>query len=137
LIKALYEQSPHAALYAPFCKVRAKLEACEHLVSTDGRRLSAVLSFADDSIEFTWSLAGRALSLRNLIAQAQRRMGTLTFVPVLETGRKSWSEMLGLPVRADTSAPTWRSRKRRPAAFPRATPSATSIRTAISRPPAV
>ncbi len=98
MIKALYEQGPHAALYAPLCKVRAKLEACQHLVSTDGQRLSAVLSFANDSIEFTWSLAGRALSLRNLIAQAQHRMGRLTFVPVLETGRKSWSEMLGLPV---------------------------------------
>jgi GNAT superfamily N-acetyltransferase len=85
-------------LYAPLCKLRPQLEACQHLVSTDGQRLSAVLSFAGDSIEFTWSLAGRALSLRNLIAQAQRRMGRLAFVPVMETGRKSWSEMLGLPV---------------------------------------
>lgn len=98
LIKGLYEQGPHAALYAPLCKVRPKLESCQHLVSTDGQRLSAVLSFAGDSIEFTWSLAGRALSLRNLIAQAQHRMGRLAFVPVMETGRKSWSALLGLPV---------------------------------------
>ncbi len=94
MIKALYEQGPHAALYAPLCKVRSKLEVCQHLVSTDGRRLSAVLSFADGSIEFTWSLAGRALSLHNLIAQAQRRMGQLTFVPVLETGLASKDPIL-------------------------------------------
>ncbi len=98
LIKALYEQAPHATLYTPLCKIRERIEGCEYLVSTDGQRLSAVLAFAQDSIEFTWSLAGRALSLRNLIAQAQRRIGDLHFVPVIETGSKSWSEMLSLPV---------------------------------------
>jgi ribosomal protein S18 acetylase RimI-like enzyme len=78
--------------------VRGRLEACQHLVSTDGQRISAVLAYAGDSIEFTWSLAGRALSLHNLITQAQRRTGGIRFLPVLETGRKSWSEMLGLSV---------------------------------------
>lgn len=98
LIKTLYVQAPHAALYTPLCKVQPVLLGCSYLVSTDGQRLSAVVAYSTNSIEFTWSLAGRAGSLRNLIAQIQHRFGVPQFLPVMETGRRSWSEMLGLPV---------------------------------------
>jgi len=98
LVRALYDQRPHATLYAPLCKLEEVLGGCEYLVSTDGQRLSAMVAFTNQTVEFTWSLAGRAETLRNLIAQAQHRTGGLFFAPALETGRKSWSQMLGLPV---------------------------------------
>lgn len=94
----LYTQGPHAALYTPLCKVMDVLEECQYLVSTDGQRLSALVAYSDDSIEYTWSLAGRAETLRNLIVQVQHRLGALPFLPVMETGRRSWSQLLGLPL---------------------------------------
>ncbi|MFC1573088.1 GNAT family N-acetyltransferase [Candidatus Eisenbacteria bacterium] len=98
LIKTLYAQAPHAILHAPYCTLEHVLEGCQYLASTDGERLSAAVAYTSDSIEFTWSLAGRAETLRNLIAQVQHRLKSVSFVPVMETGRKSWSEMLGVPV---------------------------------------
>ncbi len=96
LIKTLYTQAPHATLYTPLCKAAPVLQQCHYLVSTDGERLSAILAYTSDSIEFAWSLPGRAETLRNLIVQVKRRLKVLSFVPVMETGRRSWSEMLGL-----------------------------------------
>jgi GNAT superfamily N-acetyltransferase len=98
LIKTLYAQAPHATLHAPYCTLQKLLSGCQYLVSTDGQRLSAAVAYTDISIEFTWSLAGRAETLRNLIAQVQNRLASLAFAPVMETGRRSWGEMLGLPV---------------------------------------
>ncbi|MFH1143237.1 MAG: GNAT family N-acetyltransferase [Candidatus Eisenbacteria bacterium] len=85
-------------LYTPLCKVRPVLRGCSFLVSTDGRRLSAIVAYGEDSIELTWGLPGRAETLRNLIVQVRNRVRSLTFLPVLETGRRSWSEMLALQV---------------------------------------
>jgi len=98
MIEALYSKAPHSALYTPLCKVRHVLRDCSYLVSTDGKRLSAVVAYSDDAIELTWALPGRAETLRNLIVQVRHRLKSLTFVPVLETGRRSWSEMLSLQV---------------------------------------
>jgi GNAT superfamily N-acetyltransferase len=74
------------------------LEGCQYLASTDGQRLSAAVAYSEDAIEFAWSLAGRAETLRNLIAQVRHRLKLLSFVPVMETGRRSWGQMLGIPV---------------------------------------
>ncbi len=98
LIKTLYAQAPHATLHAPYCKTKHLLKDCQFLVSTDGQRLSAAVAYSEDSIEFTWSLAGRSETLRNLIAQVRRRLERVTFLPVMETGSRSWGQMLGLPV---------------------------------------
>ncbi|MCK4304817.1 MAG: hypothetical protein KAY24_11320 [Candidatus Eisenbacteria sp.] len=98
LIRTLYAQAPHATLHAPFCTVKPMLEGCQYLVSTDGQRLSAAVAYSEDAIEFAWSLAGRAETLRNLIAQVRHRLKVLSFVPVMETGRRSWGHMLGIPV---------------------------------------
>jgi len=98
LIEGLYRRAPHATLYTPLCKIRDVLRGCHYLVSTDGERLSAVVAYTDDAIEATWALPGRAEILRNLIAQVQRRLEALSFLPVMETGRRSWSQMLGLQV---------------------------------------
>ena len=98
LIKALYREQPHAALYAPLCKVRDVLVQCRYLASTDGQRLSAAVAYTDDSIEFAWALPGRAETLRNLIVQARHRLRQVTFVAVMETGSRSWSQVLGLPI---------------------------------------
>ncbi len=87
LTKTLYAQAPHATLHAPYCKVKHLLAGCQFLVSTDGKRLSAVVAYTNDSVEFTWSLAGRSETLRNLIAQVRRRLARVTFLPVMETGR--------------------------------------------------
>ncbi len=118
LVKKLYAQGPHAALYTPFCKVKHVLAGCQYLVSTDGQHLSAVVAHSREAIEFTWSLTGRAETLRNLIAQVQHRLGDLTFVPVLETGRRSWSQMLGLPVCGRYFRVTLRNPKPQPVNIP-------------------
>jgi GNAT superfamily N-acetyltransferase len=98
LIKALYRERPHAALYTPFCKIRDVLAECSYLVSTDGQRLSAAVAYTQDSIEFAWALPGRAETLRNLIVQARHRLRQVSFVAVVETGSRSWSQVLGLPM---------------------------------------
>lgn len=98
LIKTLYRERPHAALYTPFCKVRDVLAGCRYLASTDGTRLSAAVAYTQDSIEFAWALPGRGETLRNLIVQARHRLRQVSFVAVMETGSRSWSQVLGLPI---------------------------------------
>ena len=98
LIKKLYIKAPHIALYTPMCKVKQTLSDCRYRISIDGKFTSAVIGFTDDSIEFTWCRPGRAETLRNQIVSAQHRMKDLTFMPAVETGRRSWSQMLEMPV---------------------------------------
>jgi len=98
LIEPLYKKAPHLTLYTPLCKVRDVLMGCNYLVSTNGRRLSSVVAYGDDSIELTWSVPERAETLRNLIVQVKNRVPTLTFLPVMETGRTKWNEELSLQV---------------------------------------
>lgn len=70
----------------------------------DGSYPTALLLHTRDTIELTWSQIGRGESLRNLIVKTRHETSPgqgqsgLTFVPVLETGRRSWSQMLGLPL---------------------------------------
>lgn len=98
LIKALYRERPHATLHMPFCKVRDVLERCHFLASTDGLRLSAAVAYTEDSIEFAWALPGRAETLRNLIVQARHRLKQVSYLAVMETGSRSWSQVLDLPI---------------------------------------
>lgn len=98
LIEGFYRKAPHLTLYTPLCKIRHVLQECSYLVSTDGKRLSAVVAYDRDAIELTWGLPGHAEILRNLIVQVRNRLKTLAFLPVMETGRRSWSEMLSLQV---------------------------------------
>ncbi len=98
LIKTLYRDRPHAVLYTPFCKVRDVLAGCRYLASTDGTRLSAAVAYTQDSIEFAWALPGRGETLRNLIVQARHRLRQVAFVAVMETGSRSWSQVLDLPI---------------------------------------
>lgn len=70
-------------------------------ISMDGTYPTALLLHTPETIEFTWSQIGRGESLRNLIVKTRHEAGPrreLTFVPVLETGRRSWSQMLELPL---------------------------------------
>lgn len=98
LIKKVYLKAPHAALYTPLCKVKRTLSACQYRISIDGTRTSALVAFTDNSIEFTWSMPGRAETLRNLIMGVQHRLRGVTFAPLMETGTRSWSQMMQLPV---------------------------------------
>jgi len=98
LVTKLYVKSPHIALYTPLCKVKERLSACRYRISIDGKFTCAVIGLTDDSIEFTWRRPGKAETLRNQIASAKHRIPDLNFAPMIETGRRSWSQMLKLPV---------------------------------------
>jgi Acetyltransferase (GNAT) family len=98
LIKKVYVKSPHSALYTPLCKVKRTLAGCQYRISIDGTRTSALVAFTDNSLEFTWSMPGRSETLRNLIMGVQHRLRGVTFAPLMETGSRSWSQMMRLPV---------------------------------------
>jgi GNAT superfamily N-acetyltransferase len=98
LIRAIYEPAPQSVLYTPLCKIAPRLRACHSLVSTDGARVSAAVAYTDDSIEFAWALPRRGETLRNLLMQVKRRLPAITFLPVVEGGRRPWSDTLGLRV---------------------------------------
>jgi GNAT superfamily N-acetyltransferase len=98
LIHAIYESAPHAVLYTPLCKIAHVLHGCHSLVSTDGAQLSAAVAYTEDSIEFAWALPHRGETLRNLLMQVKRRLKAIAFLPVMEGGRRRWSETLGLRV---------------------------------------
>lgn len=99
LIRTLYDRAPHTTLYTPYCKIRERLETCSFLGSTDGHRLCAALAYSSDTIEFSWAANGRRGTLQNLLAALLRRIGTPTFLPLIEGGRRSWSRRLELPLR--------------------------------------
>lgn len=96
LITPLYRSAPQATTYAPLCRLQAELEDCHTLISTDGQRLCALVAYSEEAIEFTWCRPNRTGTLQQLILQVQRRLGRLRFVPVLETGRRRWSDRLRL-----------------------------------------
>jgi GNAT superfamily N-acetyltransferase len=98
LVHAVYEQAPHTVLYTPLCKIESVLRTCHSLVSTDGARLSAAVAYTESSVEFAWALPRRGETLRNLLTQVKRRLKTIDFLPVMEGGRRAWSETLGMTV---------------------------------------
>lgn len=98
LIHAIYEPAPHAVLYTPLCKIEPVLRTCHSLVSTDGARLSAAVAYTETSVEFAWALPRRGETLRNLLMQVKHRLGRVDFLPVMEGGRRAWSQTLGLSV---------------------------------------
>jgi GNAT superfamily N-acetyltransferase len=61
--------------------------------------LSAVIAYAGNSIEFTWSPAGRAETLLNLIVQVRHRIKALSFLPIMEAENFNWGQTLRLPPR--------------------------------------